>query len=168
MAATYPQRLLEPSLLGRVRIVRRHPHLTAGPAALVPALVPALAAALVTALALSACSGQGNAESGPVRDAARQFLEAQATDAAKACAMLAPKTLQEVSQQGPCASVVAQAAPGSVPALHGVAVYGKDAMAQFEGDTVFLARFDGGWKVTAASCEPDGRHRPYSCDIQAG
>ena len=63
-----------------------------------------------------------------------------------------------------------QALPGSkVPhdagSVREVKVYGKDAVAYLERDTVFLARFDDGWRVTAAGCTPNSG-RPYDCDVE--
>jgi hypothetical protein len=31
---------------------------------------------------------------------------------------------------------------------------------------VFLTRWDGRWRVTAAGCEPDG-DGPYDCEVEA-
>jgi len=82
--------------------------------------------------------------------------------------MLAPKTLQEVVSEGPCGTVLGDSAPSSAPRLQSVEVYGTNAIARFDADTVFLARFRDGWRVTAAHCRPDGPQRPYQCEIQAG
>ena len=35
-----------------------------------------------------------------------------------------------------------------------VDVYGQDAIVRLDRDVVFLARFDDGWRVTAAGCTP--------------
>jgi hypothetical protein len=32
-------------------------------------------------------------------------------------------------------------------------------------DTVFLARFDGGWRVMAADCSPRAE-QPYECQVK--
>jgi len=107
-------------------------------------------------------------EEGAAGDSARRFVTAQVQDAASACALLAPKTLQEVEADGHCAAVLGDGAPAAVPRLESVEVYGTNAIARFDADTVFLARFRDGWRVTAAHCRPDGPQRPYQCEIQAG
>ena len=38
-------------------------------------------------------------------------------------------------------------------------------LVRLAGDTVFLAVFPGGWRVTAAGCTPRG-DRPYNCTVQ--
>ena len=58
--------------------------------------------------------------------------------------------------------------PSNIPdagQVRRVEVYGKDAVVHLEKDTVFLARFDDGWRVTAAGCTPNG-DRPYDCDVR--
>jgi hypothetical protein len=126
------------------------------------------AAGLAALATLASCAGQGSVEAQPAGDAARRFVTAQVDDVASACALLAPKTLQEVQTEGACPSVLADSAPSAAPRLESVEVYGTNAMARFDGDTVFLARFREGWRVTAARCRPDGAKRPYQCEIQAG
>jgi hypothetical protein len=44
------------------------------------------------------------------------------------------------------------------------AVYGRSAFIEFEDDAVFLAAAEGGWKVTAAGCTPNGE-KPYTCEV---
>jgi hypothetical protein len=126
------------------------------------------AAGLAAIAVLAGCSGQGSSESGLARDVASRFVRAQVQDVERACALLAPKTLQEVQQDGQCTTVLAGEAPSSLLTVKSVQVWGTNAVARFEGDTVFLARFRDGWKVVAAGCQPDGKNRPYQCDIQAG
>ena len=42
-----------------------------------------------------------------------------------------------------------------------------DATAGNGHDTVFLAHFPTGWKITAAGCRPRPQ-RPYQCEIKGG
>lgn len=126
------------------------------------------AAGLAAVAVLASCAGQGSVEADAAGDAARHFVTAQVEDVADACELLAPKTLQEVDSEGACATVLTDSAPQAAPRFRSVEVYGTNAMARFEGDTVFLARFRDGWRVTAARCQPDGPKRPYQCEIQAG
>jgi hypothetical protein len=50
-----------------------------------------------------------------------------------------------------------------------VDVFGHDAIVRFSGDTVFLARFPEGWRVTAAGCQPGpSDQKPYDCTVSGG
>jgi hypothetical protein len=67
---------------------------------------------------------------------------------------------------GTCAQALPQRdVPEDPGTVREVKVYGKDAVAYLERDTVFLARFDDGWRVTAAGCTPNG-DRPCDCDVE--
>ena len=85
-----------------------------------------------------------------------------------ACELLAPATLESLQSDGEdCAEAVTEAAPEGSPAGEPSAdVYGRDAMVRWGGTTLFLARFDDGWLVTAAGCEPRGDDLPYDCSIE--
>ncbi|MEV5886330.1 hypothetical protein AB0L74_27060 [Streptomyces sp. NPDC052020] len=52
-------------------------------------------------------------------------------------------------------------------AVRTVDVYGGQARVVLGHDTVFLARFPAGWKVTAAGCRPRA-DQPYQCEIKGG
>ena len=41
-----------------------------------------------------------------------------------------------------------------------------DAIVRWGAETMFLARFDNGWLVTAAGCTPRGKDLPYDCSIE--
>ena len=127
------------------------------------------AVALAVALGVSACGAQGSSQAGAARAAAARFLAAQSTDPTSACALLAPKTLESVQQDGPCPETLTQDLPpqqDSSSNPRSVEVYGKDAIARFEQDTVFLSLFRDGWRVTAAQCQPAGERRPYDCKVE--
>jgi hypothetical protein len=115
---------------------------------------------------VAGCTGMGSAEDQNAAGSATRFYRALAGDPSSACAWLAPGTLQELEQSdGPC--------PGSLRQLHlpragtvtRVEVYGKDAMVRLDDDVVFLARFDQGWRITAAGCTPEPG-RPYTCTLK--
>lgn len=125
------------------------------------------ATALVALVLMTACAGQGSAESDAVTQAVEKFGTALAADDAQAaCALLAPGTLEQLeSSHGPCPTalpVVDLVSPGTV---NHVDVYGKHAMVEASEDTVFLARFDEGWLVVAAGCvaRPE---RPFDCAVE--
>jgi hypothetical protein len=118
-------------------------------------------------VALTACSGQGGAESQNAFDAALRFTTAAADDASTACDLLAPATRQELEDQnGPCASALPDQDLPQASAPGEAEVYGKDAIVRLRGDTLFLARFSDGWRVTAAGCIAGSQDRPYTCTVK--
>ncbi len=124
-------------------------------------------AALGLSVALAGCSGAGSAQENAARQVATTFADAAQEDPSSACGLLAPDTREELEDtSGPCAESLAEAGlPQAGPVLD-VEVYGLDAMVRLEDDTMFLALFDTGWRVTAAGCTPEEPDRPYSCDIK--
>jgi hypothetical protein len=118
-------------------------------------------------LAVAGCAGQGSVEDEPAAQTAQRFARAVASDPAAACGLLAPRTRVELEGAGgSCAEALPQRdLPEDAGSVREVKVYGKDAVAYLERDTVFLARFDDGWRVTAAGCSPNG-DRPYDCDVE--
>jgi hypothetical protein len=120
------------------------------------------------ALLAGGCSGQGTSESDIVSTTALAFAQAAGSAPDSACTMLAPETLQELEEsEGPCADSLAGQGLPTAKQVRDVEVYGKDAMAVLDEDTIFLARFDSGWKVTAAGCTANG-DKPYECSVKAG
>ncbi|MBQ0998701.1 MULTISPECIES: hypothetical protein [Streptomyces] len=85
------------------------------------------------------------------------------------CAALAPTTREELEQSAghPCDRAIGeQRLPPAGPVRH-VDVYGEQARVVLAHDTVFLAHFPTGWKITAAGCRPRPQ-RPYQCEIKGG
>jgi len=82
------------------------------------------------------------------------------------CDLLAPATLKafEKDQTSPCSDAVAQLSldGGTVTSVH---IWGGDAQVRMSADTVFLTETDVGWRVTAASCKPQGE-APYDCEVE--
>lgn len=135
------------------------------------ALVPwsrALALTLGTVV-LAGCSAAGSSSADGAGEAAEAFTAAVTADASAACALLAPQTREELEDdEGPCATSIGELdLPQAGRALE-VEAFGLDAMVRTEHDTLFLARFEQGWRVTAAGCEPDEPDRPYTCEIKGG
>ena len=121
----------------------------------------------VGALLLSGCSGQGNAEAGNAEAAAVSFGQSIAGATTTACGLLAPETLKELEDSdGPCATALPDDLQPSSGAPVSVEVYGKDAIVRLSSDTVFLARFREGWRVTAAGCTRTKPGRPYDCKVK--
>ena len=46
-------------------------------------------------------------------------------------------------------------------------MFGTTAQVRYEGETLFLARFDDTWRVVAAGCTAQ-RPKPYDCLLQGG
>ncbi|GHG61291.1 hypothetical protein GCM10018779_28970 [Streptomyces griseocarneus] len=122
---------------------------------------------LVLAVTATAC-GSPHERRDDAHAAAVRFEQALgAGRTAVLCAALAPGTREEVEQsaEGPCDRAVERDKLPAGGAVRHVDVYGDQAQAVLEHDTVFLAHFDDGWKVTAAGCEPHGEE-PYQCEIK--
>jgi hypothetical protein len=122
---------------------------------------------LVVLASLASCGAPADSDAS---EAARTFHESVArADGLRACAALSARTRSELEQSAgkPCpAAVLEESLPplGEPVETH---VYGTAAQVGSTGDTVFLSRFDRGWKVTAAGCtrEPTGL---YDCQLQGG
>lgn len=90
-------------------------------------------------------------------------------DGAAACALLAPSTRREVEKSAgaPCAEGLIDESLPQPGAVRRSRVFGDQAQVRLAGDTAFVARFPGGWKVVAVGCQrrPD---LPYDCEVEAG
>jgi hypothetical protein len=131
--------------------------------------MPAAALVVSTLLLVTGCAGRGSAEETAVGDTATAFFAAVSAAPERACTLLAPATLASLrSDQEDCAEAVSGAAlNGDVAATPPeIQVYGRDAIVQWAGQTLFLARFDDGWRVTAADCEPTGKDLPFDCTVE--
>jgi outer membrane murein-binding lipoprotein Lpp len=123
--------------------------------------------AAIGSAALLLLGGCSNVAAQDAAAAAVQFLRAEP---AQACTFLAPHTAEVLAAQagGDCARGLARidrAAGGEVLAVE---TAGESAQVRFTDDTVFLAHFPGGWRVTAAGCaraEPDPAV-PYECEVE--
>ncbi|MFI6009561.1 hypothetical protein ACIBAG_12140 [Streptomyces sp. NPDC051243] len=105
-----------------------------------------------------------------VRDTAAAFQAALGAGAYdRACAVLAPGTVEELesSAGSPCAEALRAESPVPGGAVRRTDVYGNQARAVLSTDTLFLSHFASGWKVVAAGCEPRPG-QPYQCRIKGG
>ena len=117
-------------------------------------------AAVACAVVAAGCAAEG--ERHDAADAATRFLQAaQDGDAETACALLTPRTREDlVTADGPCArSLPADELGGSVTATD---TWSDWAKVDTETDSLFLAKFDSGWLVSAAGCLPEA-NAPYHC-----
>ncbi len=127
----------------------------------------ALAAVVSSASALTACGSTTDSEAAEVADEFHAALVDREWSAA--CAMLAPATRSELKQSSgkACAkAIVAERLPTPTNP-ESTDVFDTAAAVQYPGETVFLTRFDDGWKVIAAGCKPRSPH-PYDCTISGG
>jgi hypothetical protein len=119
----------------------------------------------VVAVAVTGCSSVGDRERAASAAALRLLDAVAAGDGEAACALLAPDTAETVAEDEPCAEAILDQSlprPGTVV---GADVYGQWAQVRLDDDTVFLAAFDGGWRVVAAGCTPRA-NRPYQCSVE--
>lgn len=119
------------------------------------------AGALLAVLAVSGCA----ADSAGATFAAEDFRRAAADgDPSAQCSMLSAHTREKVAGKTRCEDQLASLA---IP-TEGVAIrterYGRNAMVEFQDDTVFLAVSGSGWQVTGAGCRAQGE-APYECEI---
>jgi hypothetical protein len=116
-------------------------------------------------VAVAGCTGPGADQAAQAADSFQRLV---GDEPAKACDLLAPGTRDEVekSSDKECPEALGDADLPDPSALTSVDVYGKDAIVRFADDTVFLARFPDGWRVTAAGCRPGSSdEKPYDCDV---
>ena len=130
------------------------------------------ASVLVTALATLLVAGCGaDVERRQAGAAADTFTADVTTDPQAACALLAPRTEQALEEGGESCAAALAGDDLPTPGRHtSVAVAGHSAQVRYATETVFLALFDDGWRVTAAGCtrtSPDPAV-PYDCTVQAG
>ncbi|MGN9763355.1 hypothetical protein [Streptomyces sp. SD31] len=125
---------------------------------------------LVAALAVSTGCGASGGRGEGASAAAIGFTDAlRQGDGRQACALLAPRTLEELekSERTPCDQAVTQEQLPAGYAVRRVDVYGDQARVVLADDTLFLAHFSAGWKVTAAGCTPRPE-QPYDCQVKGG
>jgi hypothetical protein len=127
-------------------------------------VAPPLAAAAL--LAGTAGCGKSADQVEARRATTRFFAAVTAHQDATACRELAPQASNGLqTSDSSCAEQIGQLklTGGTV---RSVRVWGDRAQVVLTGDTVFLARFHDGWKVTAAGCRRQATG-PYDCDVEA-
>lgn len=118
----------------------------------------------VPLLALLAVGGCAPSSAG-AGSAAQDFRKALADgDSSAACSMLTPHLHEEASAQGTCEEQLESLQlPASGEAVK-TETYGRNAMVEFDDDTVFLTVSGSGWQVTGAGCTAQGES-PYNCEL---
>ena len=125
--------------------------------------------AAVVMVAVGSCGTPSERRDRVTEDAVRFERALAAGRSAYLCAALAPSTREELEQSAKsrCEQAVGEQNLPQAGAVRGVDVYGGQARVVMEHDTVFLAHFPRGWKVTAAGCRPR-LEQPYQCQIKGG
>ncbi|MEU4733039.1 hypothetical protein [Streptomyces sp. NPDC023588] len=126
-------------------------------------------AAMAAVLTLTSCGSLSERRDGATAEVVRFERALSAGQHDRLCAALAPSTREELEQSAKsrCEQAIGEEELPAAGAVRTVDVYGDQARVVLEQDTVFLARFPAGWKVTAAGCAP--RHQqPYQCAIKGG
>lgn len=123
---------------------------------------------VLLALLLGACGA--DVERQEAAAAADAFTAEAGSDPAAACARLAPRTREALEEEGGCAATLAGAGIPAAGERGTVSVAGHSAQVRYAADTVFLALFDDGWRVTAAGCDRRSQDRavPYDCAVEGG
>ena len=91
------------------------------------------------------------------------------SDGAAACALLAPETAAEVetTAERACPEAVVDQDVPDAAAVEVSQTFGRSAQVVMDGDVLFLAIFDGRWRITAAGCQANGA-QPYDCQVKDG
>ena len=122
------------------------------------------------ALLTGVVTGCGQVHDDAVRRTATAFYAAHAAgEGTAACDALAPRTRSELEKSAgkPCPTAVLEEDVPAVSDPTDVRVFGTQAEVTWDGETTFLARFRGGWKVMAAACMKQ-ESRPYDCRVSGG
>jgi hypothetical protein len=125
---------------------------------------------LAAALALLSGCGSLGPDTDGAAAAAREFHRATADqDGPAACQTLSVRTARELeqSEDEPCAQAVLKADVPDASDVRDVQVWGGRGLVVLDGDVVFVAEFDAGWRVVAAGCSAR-KDRPYECTVKGG
>lgn len=127
--------------------------------------------AILTLGALATGCGSSDEQS-EVQKVAVRFVGAASGDPAMGCQLLAPDTREQLEDDAEqeCVKALPEAGIPSSRGRHTVTIAGHSAQVRFDDQTVFLARFTEGWRVTAAGCERETSdiQRPLTCEIDGG
>jgi hypothetical protein len=119
-------------------------------------------------------AGCANTQSSDVTSVAGRFYAAaHSGDGGAACALLAPRTRDELEQSAgrPCEQAIVGEDLSQPGESNRVSTFGTAAQVRYAGETTFLSRFKGGWLVVAAGCSPArdrGSSDRYDCHVEAG
>jgi hypothetical protein len=129
---------------------------------------PVVLLGCVAAVAMaSGCSSLAPDSSGAAGAAQSFHVATSSDDGGAACDRLSTRlrTELEESEGEPCERAILAADLPDARQVQDVQVWGGRALVVLDHDTLFVARFDGGWRVTAAGCTPR-KDRPYDCTVK--
>jgi hypothetical protein len=116
-------------------------------------------------LTLAACAPDRTAAAAA---AAEEFHRALiAGNVSGACSLLQAETREKTAgngDAGSCESGLRGQELADAGKIVHTDIYGRNALVEFEKDTVFLTASKDGWKVTAAGCTPNG-DAPFLCEV---
>ncbi|MGW4487391.1 hypothetical protein ACWEOE_26530 [Amycolatopsis sp. NPDC004368] len=120
-----------------------------------------IAGGLITVALLVSAAACGAADAPEAQATAQRFVTAAATGSAvEACALLAPRAHDAL---GPGGCRRALAAVPRAPVLS-ASVWGDEAQARSDADTLFLHEFADGWRITGAGCH-QRNEQVYDCAV---
>jgi hypothetical protein len=127
---------------------------------------PAVLAVLVPAVA--ACGQLAERQDAAAAVVQRLAAAVGAGDGAAACGLLAPETRAQLEESAgkACPQAIGEEHLPAAGAVRTVDVYGEWGRVVTSDDTLFVAAFDGGWRVVAAGCRSRGEDRPYDCVLR--
>ncbi len=131
--------------------------------------LPLAMTAGLSVVALVGCSSLGPNEAA-AGDVASAFSAALGDgNGAEACDLLndATRTELEQSSEQACDQAILEEDLPTAEQVMDIKAYGRSARVILEGDVVFLSVADGGWRVTAAGCQPQA-NQPYDCSLTGG
>ncbi|MFF7213008.1 hypothetical protein ACFZAU_21110 [Streptomyces sp. NPDC008238] len=124
-------------------------------------------AAIAVFAAVSACGTLAERQDAVSTTAVRFERDLSDRRPESLCSALAPVTRDELEQaaEQPCHEAITGEELPAAGAVRHVDVYGGQALVVLEHDTLFLAHFPTGWKISAAGCTPVPQ-QPYQCKIK--
>ena len=95
------------------------------------------------------------------------YIAVDASHWSSACHDLAPETAAKLVQSAgkACPAALEEEDLPDAGPVEGIEAFGTMAQVHFGQDTVFVSRFEDGWKVMAAACSPVPS-RPYDCRLE--
>jgi hypothetical protein len=121
----------------------------------------AVACSFVVVLGVAGCAP----DSGGAARAAEDFRQAVADgDPSAACSMLTEHTREEAAATTSCEEELESLELPSDGNVVSAESYGREAIVEFEDDTVFLTVSGSGWQVTGAGCE-EHDESSYNCEV---
>lgn len=121
----------------------------------------AVACAFIVFLGVAGCAP----DSGGAGRAAEDFRRAVADgDPSAACSMLSAHTRDEAAATTSCEEELESLELPSDGNVLRAESYGREAIVEFEDDTIFLTVSGSGWQVTGAGCE-ERAGSSYDCEV---